>query len=134
MSEQTLSIINTIITILLPVLATGLTSVISLAVLKLKSKIDTDLKKTVVEDVVKFVQQVYSDLNGEEKLNKALETAAATFQKKGLKIGETELRTLIEAAVYGVKQGLSTDTVGQQLDSATESLPAPEEKETEVTE
>ena len=128
MSEQTLSIINTIITILLPVLATGLTSVISLAVLKLKSKIDTDLKKTIVEDVVKFVQQVYSDLDGEEKLNKALETAAATLQEKGLKIGEVELRTLIEAAVYGVKQGLSSDTIGHQLDSATESLPAPEEK------
>lgn len=106
MSEQTLAIINTMITILLPVLATGLTSVISLLVLKMRSKINSEIGDQVINTTVKYVQQVYKDCNGEEKLQKAIETASATLKEKGIKMGEIELRTLIESAVYGVKQGL----------------------------
>lgn len=116
MNEQMLAIINTVITILLPVLATGLTSVISLLVLKMRSKINSEMGAQVVNDTVKYIQQVYKDLNGEEKLQKAIETASATLQEKGIKIGETELRTLIESAVYGIKQGLESNP---SLDSGT---------------
>lgn len=116
MNEQMLTIINTVITILLPVLATGLTSVISLLVLKMRSKINSEMGAQVVNDTVKYIQQVYKDLNGEEKLQKAIETASATLQEKGIKIGETELRTLIESAVYGIKQGLESNP---SLDSGT---------------
>lgn len=110
MSEEMLSIINTVITILLPVLATLLTSVVSLLISKMKSKINSEMGEQVINNVVKYVEQVYKDLNGEEKLQKALETASLTLNEKGIKIGETELRTLVESAVYGLKQGLEAPT------------------------
>ena len=61
--------------------------------------IDTQTKKDVVETVVQAVEQLYKDLHGREKLNKALEMAVELLDEKGITATETELHTLIEAAV-----------------------------------
>ena len=61
--------------------------------------INTKIKKDVVKTCVQAVEQIYVDLHGEDKLNKCITAAAGMLNEKGISIGETELRLLIEAAV-----------------------------------
>ena len=61
--------------------------------------IDDKTKKDVAKSAVKFVEQVYKDLHGDEKLNEALTAASAMLAEKGITITDLELRVLIEAAV-----------------------------------
>ena len=56
-------------------------------------------KERVVRTVVKAVKQLYDDLNGDEKLQKAIENISEILCEKGIAIGELEIRMLIEAAV-----------------------------------
>lgn len=81
---------------------------------KIKAKYEQtandQIKKQVIDDTVAFVQQVYKDLNGPEKLQKAIERAGAILTEKKIPISSTELNMLIESAVYGLKQGLDQDT------------------------
>ena len=61
--------------------------------------INDKTKATVAKNAVKFVEQVYKDLHGEDKLNKALEAASEMLAEKGITVTQLELRVLIEAAV-----------------------------------
>ena len=56
-------------------------------------------KQSVAKLVVQGVEQVYKDLHGEEKLNKALEMFSDLLAEKGIKISDLEMRILLEAAV-----------------------------------
>ena len=56
-------------------------------------------KKAVAKTVVQFVEQVYKDLHGEDKLNAALATASEMLAEKGITVTDLEMRVLIEAAV-----------------------------------
>lgn len=61
--------------------------------------IDSKEKRAVADSCVKFVEQVYKDLHGEEKLEKALEAASEMLMQKGIKFTPLELRVLLEAAL-----------------------------------
>ena len=117
-----MSILNECLDIILPAIASVIAVLFGVLGAKLKSvydtKIKTDTAKIVVDDVVKFVQQVYKDLDGPEKLQKALTEASTILNEKGISISETELDMLIESAVYGLKQGI-TETVVKQLPQET---------------
>lgn len=67
--------------------------------------VDNETKKDVVNTTVQYVEQVYQDIHGEEKLEKALERASKLLQEKGITISNTELETLIESAVCGFNDG-----------------------------
>lgn len=56
-------------------------------------------KKNVAKTVVQAIEQIYKDLHGEEKLNKALEYMAEMLTAKGITTTEIELRVLLEDAV-----------------------------------
>ena len=56
-------------------------------------------KKDVAKTVVRAVEQVYKDLHGDEKLNKALASASEMLAEKGIIVTELEMLMLIEAAV-----------------------------------
>nr|DAP29338.1 MAG TPA: holin [Caudoviricetes sp.] len=58
-----------------------------------------DTKRAVARVAVQFVEQVWTTLHGADKLNKALETAAALLKKKGVDFDADEMEVLIEAAV-----------------------------------
>ena len=60
---------------------------------------DSKEKRDVAASCVQFVEQVYKDLHGEEKLDKAIEAASEMLAQKGIVFTELELRVLIEAAV-----------------------------------
>lgn len=64
-----------------------------------KKHINTQTKKDVVYTVVQAVEQIYKDLHGEEKLNKALEAASEMLKAQGITVTELELKMLIESAV-----------------------------------
>ncbi len=56
-------------------------------------------KREIAQTVVKFVEQVYKDIHGEEKLMKALEAASTMLKERGISYSELEMRMLIEASV-----------------------------------
>jgi len=134
-------ILNQFIQILMPVLATFITGVFTYIGNKIKNayqkKINDETAKTVVKDVVRFVEQVYGDIHGKEKLQKAIEQVSIILQEKGIKITETEIMMLIESAVYELNEGLNpkdvkdlineTKTEIQALNEAVNELKTPTE-------
>jgi len=56
-------------------------------------------KRAVAKTVVMATEQIYKDLHGEEKYNKALQALAEMLAQKGIPVTELEARMLIEAAV-----------------------------------
>lgn len=56
-------------------------------------------KKSVVETCVKAIEQLYKDIHGEEKLNKAKESILEMLGEKGISISELEMDMLIESCV-----------------------------------
>ena len=64
-----------------------------------KKHLNDKTKQAIAKVCVQFVEQVYKDLHGEEKLFAALERAAEILAEKGIKFSAVEMETLIEAAV-----------------------------------
>ena len=64
-----------------------------------KKWFDTREKKAVAKSAVLFVEQVYKDLHGEEKLEQAFIAAEEMLAEKGIAISSLELRVLLEAAL-----------------------------------
>lgn len=61
--------------------------------------INTDRKRKVVETCVKAVEQLYRDLDGTEKLEKAKENILEMLTQEGIVISEIEMDMLIESVV-----------------------------------
>ena len=61
--------------------------------------VNTKIKKDLADTVVQFVEQVYKDLHGEEKLNAALAAFSELLAEKGIHVTDIEMRVLLEAAV-----------------------------------
>lgn len=102
-------------TYLIPAVVTVVGAIASWIGVQLKKlytdKVNTKEKQDVVESTVTYIQQVYWDLKGEEKLEKAVETASDWLTSKGINVSDSELRVLIESAVYNMKKGFESGTV-----------------------
>ena len=61
--------------------------------------INDKTKQAVAKTAVQFVEQVYKDIHGEDKLKEALSAASDMLQEKGITVSDLEMRVLIEAAV-----------------------------------
>ena len=61
--------------------------------------VTTEIKQSVCRTVVRFVEQVYKDLHGKEKLRKAMERATQILATYDIHITEDELEAMLEAAV-----------------------------------
>lgn len=110
-----MSILNQCLDVILPAVASVIAILFGVLGTKIKQtyneKAQNETVKVVVDNVVKWVQQVYYELEGPEKLQKALTEASTILNEKGITISETELDMMIESAVYGLKQGMTTETV-----------------------
>lgn len=85
---------------ILYMLFTAIAGYIGIVVKNIYEKyINDQIKKNVAKTVVQGIEQLYRDLHGEEKLDKALEAASAILLEKGITITDFELKMLIEAAV-----------------------------------
>lgn len=133
-------ILNQFIQILLPILATAITALFTYIGTALKKayeeKINNETAKTVVTDAVKFVEQVYTDLDGKSKLQKATEQVSEVLASKGIKISAAEINMLIESAVYGLNEGWFDKKENQQLlkDLQTLAIDIKSQPKTEIVE
>ena len=71
--------------------------------------ITTEIKKSVCKTAVLFVEQVYKDIHGPEKLKAAMTRASAMLQEYGIEISDLELTSLLEAAVREFINSFATD-------------------------
>lgn len=130
-------------TYLIPAVVTVVGAIASWVGVQLKKlytdKVNTKEKQEVVQSTVTYIQQVYWDLKGEEKLEKAVETASDWLTSKGINVSDSELRVLIESAVYNMKKGFESGTVlevpkVQVLNESTSNTENVEENKTEEVE
>lgn len=63
-------------------------------------------KQDVVRTCVKAVEQLYHDLGGPEKLEKAQEGVRQMLEEKGIPISQLEMELLIESVVAEFNRGL----------------------------
>ena len=79
---------------------TAITGFVGTQIKKLYEKYITDMKKKqIVKTCVKAVEQVYRDLKGQDKFNKAKEYITAMMNEEGIQISDIELTMLIESTV-----------------------------------
>lgn len=78
----------------------ALAGVVAMALKNLAVKyINNETKAKLASSVVLFVEQVYKDLHGEEKLDMAMGRLSALLMDKGIDFTAAEMETLLEAAV-----------------------------------
>ena len=78
----------------------GIAGYIGIVLKNLATKYVNDkTKRDVAKTAVQFVEQVYKDVHGDEKLNAAFAAASEMLAEKGIYISELEMRVLLEAAV-----------------------------------
>lgn len=61
--------------------------------------VTSEIKQAVCRTAVRFVEQVYKDLHGREKLEQAMRRASEMLAEYGIDISKNELVSLLEAAV-----------------------------------
>lgn len=85
---------------ILNVIVTAVFGFLGLEAKKLAKKyLDNKEKVSVAKTVVCAVEQLYHHLDGEEKLEKAMEAASEMLAARGITVTKLELRMLLEAAV-----------------------------------
>ena len=105
-------------TILYAVL-TALAGYIGIVAKRLYTKYVNDkTKQAVAKTVVQAVEQIYKDLHGEEKLNKALEAASEMLAEKGITITDLEIHMLIEAALAEFNRAFEKEGLDDTEDTA----------------
>lgn len=111
----------------LPIIAAAVTALAGFLGAQLKGlyqkHVNDKTKESVVRTCVKAVEQLYHDLGGPEKLEKAKEGIEDMLNEKGIPITELEMNLLIEAVVSEFNYGFAK--AGEVPKSDT---PAVEEK------
>ena len=85
-------------------------------------RLDSETKAKIARTVVAFVEQVWKDLHGQDKLLKALEKAKELLGKKGIAIDADEMMVLIEAAVAEFNEVFRKPVAGENA-KATYRIP-----------
>lgn len=130
-----LTILNQCLDIILPAVASVIAVLLGVLGTKIKQlyneKVKDETVRVVVDNVVKWAEQVYKDADGDKKLQEALDKASTLLNEKGIEVSSSELNMYIESAVYALKQGIVT---AETLDTTQiEELPEAIET-TETTE
>lgn len=80
------------------------------------------IKKETVETCVRAVEQLYSDLHGEEKFEKVVEYVQAMLAEKGLTITEIEIKMLTESFVQILNSSCDKCEEEKTCEEATEEI------------
>lgn len=123
MEDKILNLAYDLLAILIPLLAGFLVEL-------LRWKLGTEKMRKIQEELnakqelavlaVRFVEQVYKDLHGEEKYQKAAEWLVSQAEKIGLKLTADEVKGLIEAALREMK-----DAFGEEWANVIEKKDTP---------
>lgn len=116
MEDKLVQLAYDLLAILIPVLA-------ALAVEYLRRRLGTEKVKRIQEELaakqelatlaVRFAEQVYRDLHGPDKYQKAAEWLAARAGEHGLKLTADEIKGLIEAALRQLKDAFGNEWAKQ---------------------
>ena len=77
--------------------------------------INDSTKKSVVKTVIQAVEQIYTDLHGEEKYNKAVEAISEMLAEKSISVTEFEIKMLIESTVNEFNNNFGNIEIGELL-------------------
>ena len=89
---------------LIAAVLTFIGSMLGLAIRAILKDWATDKKKKdVVKTVISAVQQIYSDLDGQSKYEKAVESITEMLNEKGISATELEIQMMIEDAYRRMK-------------------------------
>lgn len=100
-----------------------------------RTYLNDETKLSIARTVVRFVEQVWTEIHGQDKLKKALETAEGMLRKKNIPFDADEMMVLIEAAVQEMNEVFQKateqqlpvkagDYVGPQDSGEAEKVPA----------
>lgn len=104
---------------IIKVIALMIFTIIGVSAAKLQAKyINTETKRKVVATTVAYIEQVYKDLHGDEKLARALAVAASILSQKGIKTTDEELKVLIEAAVKKMNDAYKEEAAVKKMNDA----------------
>lgn len=104
--------INTYGLQILYTIITAIAGYIGIVIKNLVTKyINDKTKRSVAKTAVQFVEQVYKDLHGEEKLNAAFTAASEMLAEKGIHVSDLEMRVLLEAAVAEFNNAFNKEVV-----------------------
>ena len=88
-----------------------------------KRYVNTEVKQNIVRTTVRYVEQIYRDLDGPAKLKKAIQRASELLEGYGIIITEEELTTMIEAAVNEFNNAFFKHSKGKHLPETQEEKP-----------
>lgn len=99
-----------------------------------KKYITTKIKQSVCRTAVRFVEQIFRDIHGPEKLAEAMAKASELLAEKGITISESELVAMIEAAVNEFNNAFAKGAAGsgKHETGAPAIAPAAEDPEPET--
>lgn len=78
---------------------------------------DERTKEQVCKTAVKAVEQMYADLTGDERYEKAVESVTEMLEEKGISATELEVKMLIESAVKEMNINLGKTGVSENADN-----------------
>lgn len=81
----------------------------------LKPLLQNKVVMVLAKNAVKFVEQSFKDLHGEEKLDKALEALSLQLAKWKIKISADEMKVMLEAALADLNGVFTGVTKAQNL-------------------
>lgn len=114
----------------LPVIAAALTAMAGFVGTQLKrlyeKYVNDKTKEAVARTCVKAVEQLYHDLSGPEKLQKAQEGVVQMLNEKGILISDLEMNLLIESVVAEFNYGFAKTTSGQKPKDLPKNEPDPD--------
>ena len=87
-------------------LITIISFIIIIFVKKIKNIYETKVTDETKRNVVKAVEQIYYDLSGSEKLQKAKENIVNMLNEKDITISELELDMMIEDVCNSIRKGI----------------------------
>lgn len=91
-----------------------------------KKYINDKTKEDVVRTVCKAVKQMYKDLHGEEKYNKAVKFIVEMLSLKGITITELEIQMLIEATCSDFVKSAQAEIESGALEEGQQMIEAAE--------
>ena len=74
---------------------------------KYEQEVNTEEKEKIVAGIVKYVQQVYDALDGDEKKKIAILKVQDILEEYNIHISEQEIDVLIEKSVYEMKKAFA---------------------------
>lgn len=88
-----------------------------------KKHVNSEEKEAIANAAVLFVQQVYKELHGADKLEEALDAARVLLEKRGIAFDREEMEILVEAAVGSFNDAFFRDVAeGVLLDDEKDSM------------